>query len=1090
MSETHSTTVAEAAKPSPASSAPMAIQRSPESPSEKSCGLIQRTANAIGSGSPLTPPNRFGQVIESLPDAASQRSAFGQLQSSYGNNYVGQVIQRKCECGDKCEKCEGKDHAAEVEKKLQRKGEAASPVADEAPTAMGGSGEGAPLDAETRSFMESRFERDFSDVRVHTDARAAEAAKSIKAQAFTTGRDVYFGTGQYTPGTDAGRRLLAHELTHVVQQSSGAVAPGAAKLVIDTPGDPLEQEADRAVDAITNGRPPMILGQSSSALIHRKEGEAEPPAGATFEIPPEKGKDAEALYKSVLAQKKVLTVRGDRDAEPDEAGEPLFQTWLKQKGLTKEEMTFVDANRPKRTKEAEKRCTVDHIVDWALGGSGDDANNLILMEGGRNSGAGGRAAAQYRNASAFTAVRMATPQPDDACMHIDRMLKTWIQTQMAGGDVSAFMFEIGKSQVPVKLPEGTPKDGGNLYEHQKLELLLRSLREGEVTGGIKLKTMRLHLDDKREVKEGNLGARFLPNIVPFELLQKGGADVNLKVAAKTPGFGAVGFEDKSVPFAAKFPYLSETTFDFKRNEQGDIEGEAHLKPSKPILNKTVVHLIVKDNKLTARLQVPVKDLNLPIPGLTLSGDGLIIGFEDREFYASGQVILQYGTVASGEITASASKKGLTAAGKIDLTIPGIDKATGKVWLDAEGKVGGRIEVGADKLKVPGVKSAKLTITIEDGALSGEGVVQLAIPGVKQGKLSFGIDKDGNYAITGLATLDVPGLKSAEIGLTYRDGDFEGLANVGLEIPGLEDAAFQIKYAKGVVTGTGDLAYKKGKLSGKVHAELNEKRKLFGTGDLAYEIIPGLVAAVGVELREDGTAKVSGELRIPSQIDLFPEKPIEKTLFSIGTQIPIIAIPLGSRSVGLVAEVGADLKARAGIGPGQIRQLKVMASFDPAKEDAAFEFAGGGELYVPAFAELALSVHGGIGLSVAIASATGGIKLTGALGLKGALSAMVQIAYKDNRFGVDALAEVYAEPVIRFDVSAYVKVEVDLLLTTIDVYDEEWTLASKEWGSGLRIGLRFPVHYVFGEPFDLSLSQVDFIVPDIDAKQAVKDLLFD
>jgi len=312
----------------------------------------------------------------------------------------------------------------------------------------------------------------------------------------------------------------------------------------------------------------------------------------------------------------------------------------------------------------------------------------------------------------------------------------------------------------------------------------------------------------------------------------------------------------------------------------------------------------------------------------------------------------------------------------------------------------------------------------------------------------------------------------------------------LEIPGLEDAAFQIKYAKGVVTGAGDLAYKKGKLSGKVHAELNEKRKLFGNGDLAYEIIPGLVAAVGVELREDGTAKVSGELRIPSQIDLFPEKPIEKTLFSIGTQIPIIAIPLGSRSVGLVAEVGADLKARAGIGPGQIRQLKVMASFDPAKEDAAFEFAGGGELYVPAFAELALSVHGGIGLSVAIASATGGIKLTGALGLKGALSAMVQIAYKDNRFGVDALAEVYAEPVIRFDVSAYVKVEVDLLLTTIDVYDEEWTLASKEWGSGLRIGLRFPVHYVFGEPFDLSLSQVDFIVPDIDAKQAVKDLLFD
>jgi hypothetical protein len=70
----------------------------------------------------------------------------------------------------------------------------------------------------------------------------------------------------------------------------------------------------------------------------------------------------------------------------------------------------------------------------------------------------------------------------------------------------------------------------------------------------------------------------------------------------------------------------------------------------------------------------------------------------------------------------------------------------------------------------------------------------------------------------------------------------------------------------------------------------------------------------------------------------------------------------------------------------------------------------------------------------------------------------------------------------------VKVEVDLLFTTIEVYREDWKLASKEWGSGLTVGLRFPVHYESNKPFEISLAQVEFIKPEIDVMQAVKDLL--
>ena len=80
-------------------------------------------------------------------------------------------------------------------------------------------GGGQPLPESDRAYFEPRFGRDFSQVRVHTDTRAAESARAVNARAFTTGRDVVFGAGQYAPGTTAGQRLLAHELTHVVQQT-------------------------------------------------------------------------------------------------------------------------------------------------------------------------------------------------------------------------------------------------------------------------------------------------------------------------------------------------------------------------------------------------------------------------------------------------------------------------------------------------------------------------------------------------------------------------------------------------------------------------------------------------------------------------------------------------------------------------------------------------------------------------------------------------------------------------------------------------------------------------------------------------------
>jgi hypothetical protein len=78
---------------------------------------------------------------------------------------------------------------------------------------------GRPLDATTLGFFSARFGHDFSHVRVHAGAEAAESARSIDALAYTVGSHVVFGSGQYAPGSHSGKRLIAHELAHVIQQN-------------------------------------------------------------------------------------------------------------------------------------------------------------------------------------------------------------------------------------------------------------------------------------------------------------------------------------------------------------------------------------------------------------------------------------------------------------------------------------------------------------------------------------------------------------------------------------------------------------------------------------------------------------------------------------------------------------------------------------------------------------------------------------------------------------------------------------------------------------------------------------------------------
>jgi outer membrane protein OmpA-like peptidoglycan-associated protein len=140
-------------------------------------------------------------------------------------------LQRACACGGACAECQTEQPGREL-KRLQTKrtgtgdiGRATAPsIVHEVLSAPG-----RPLDPATRGFMEPRFGHDLSHVRIHTDREAAESARAVKALAYTVGNNIVFGEREYSPHTPAGRRLLAHELAHTLQQGSSAESAGVVR---------------------------------------------------------------------------------------------------------------------------------------------------------------------------------------------------------------------------------------------------------------------------------------------------------------------------------------------------------------------------------------------------------------------------------------------------------------------------------------------------------------------------------------------------------------------------------------------------------------------------------------------------------------------------------------------------------------------------------------------------------------------------------------------------------------------------------------------------------------------------------------------
>ena len=352
------------------------------------------------------------------------------------------LLQCACACG---QSTAGKCNECDQEKKkqvLQRKsngGPQPSGIPSIVNTAL--SSPGRALDSATRSSMESRFNQDFSSVRIHDDSVAAESARAVNARAYTVGQDIAFASGQFDPHSHEGSHLLAHELAHTVQQRGLQRAGNGVSMSHDSEYTRLEHEADAAAAAVTRGATPALTRNASQPILSRAGDGTVAPAKSTapkqkqskltgavmnhtvtptevystpatggvgqtleefeidvFYMPASKGPNAFAVYNGMAGQglESTVNIQGSGKTKtalwqerPSTAD--LRTIWLQKVGWTggNPDDLWSRCGGDKVFPQVKgKTCQMDHIVELQIGGN-NALENIQPLDAGQNQSSGG-----------------------------------------------------------------------------------------------------------------------------------------------------------------------------------------------------------------------------------------------------------------------------------------------------------------------------------------------------------------------------------------------------------------------------------------------------------------------------------------------------------------------------------------------------------------------------------------------------------------------------------------------------------------------------------------------------------------------------
>jgi uncharacterized protein DUF4157 len=1031
-------------------------------------------------------------------------------------------------------------------------------------------GQGVPLPPAVRAAFEESFRRPFGDVRIHDDARADDAVRGIQAVAFTVGSDIYFRSGAYDPDSEDGKRLLAHELAHVVQQSpliQRKPAPGLGGEVIRRAG------ADAAATQPT--KIPGVPKKVPSGTIDTSVANSPKVVLDFVHIPKFKEKDhvgkqlvwSPPGFKSGDARRKWIDTVVPELAEhvPDHAAKtgqlaqpPWFFMHPKSVyvfGSAKDIATALAVPPWVPDGSRLNKFEVDHKQEEQLGGQSDESN-LQLLDKSKNASSG----SAIRSSIAgdvkeflIAANKQLNTSIDQASLRKDGNLSFKavlpgpnprtkdpkpIWTDDVPADLRWSLDDAKSVKVLAPLTAMDEKTKQSLTgKDGMLSLFPRpgggALRPRPVNYGPdgKFVNVKIYLGGAFRVDRGEykpqqpvpkVGERVGRAEVLFFPVRDKSPDRKVVLSQAVMDFDILhsglpysGFLDtEKIREIGDLRHnffspvqLADTEFDF---DHGLVARGRIPKPTIPLLENVELAVLLDGPSVGVEAVISAGELTLPGP-FKVTGGSLTIAATTGGIDVDGTVDFAVGKIATGYLKGRKAKgNDFEIEAGLDFDKKIFDEAhIGGSYSKNGWSIEGRIGVGKDKVK--GIKKASADVKFADGKLDAKGTFETDLKGVEQGTLGFAYDDTKGMVITGEILLGkgIPGIKGGKIKATVAETPTGGWSLSGgltaePDVPGLT-GTIGGTYDDGAFAAEADLAYDRGIAKGALKLGLTNrsldptgqptgpigkdgKLNAYGGGIVTLAITPWLQGTVGLRLTPRGEVEVSGKVELPKVLTVFDEKLVERKILSVGIDLPIVGVAVAGQRIGVFATIKGGVTVNAGFGPGQLRDVALEVTYNPSKPDDT-TVKGGGTFAVPAHAGMRVQVDGGLGVGIPVVSATAGVSIFGEIGLAGEASAAAALEWTP-RTGIvlDAKGELFVEPKFRFGIDAFVDVTADLWITEIELYHQKWKLAAFEYGSSLRFGMTFPLHYESGKPFALSFDQIQWTYPQIDPADLLGGLM--
>ena len=1006
-------------------------------------------------------------------------------------------------------------------------------------------GSGSPLSGAVKSEMESGFGADFSGVRVHTDSNAVQMNQQLGSQAFTNGKDIYFNEGKYNPESDSGKHLLAHELTHTVQQTGnqGPIIQRAAEKRSD-----IEFFLDNGTRVYRETQNKQIEIPAISLPDFKERNRRRFPNVLALRRGSRQSGGHRNIWKESLREPVTRHVDNKLPTAEQKGGfEPNSRTYFFKASNGRSNFHLFGTREqiielsliPIWDKDGQDHSyDVDHVVEDQLVNSQDSslsgltdsnrASNFELLDSTANSSSGSRLLAEINRRLNQAVTQFTNDFPDERQLTFDGLRHGYNVNFLSHTfDLGGVSGEPNNYWDHRQLLQGEQLNKLEALTGRELRLLNRQDRPVLFTsaqGGNRTFVNQAELPLNNWLPRVNLTAVELADnpsqsdpagwitVDAFKADEAGrnaisGSYENIRWRLKSiPGVYGASIDrgyfqqhfGQTAGRSLRLPGLSPIRIVRADITDRGIYVEGKVLPTVPFVANADIDLIIDGDSARIRKLFTSEEFSMP-PPFSITNTTLEVSFGTAGLGINGQTNFGINGLGEGHIGAAASTSGgFELEGEFNFDNRLFDPAEINVeYKDNIWTIGGQI--GIPEGKVRGVKSATITATYSQNNFSASGEAELDIPGIQRGNMQVNYGDQG-FSIAGDFDLspDIPGIRSGRVsarvarqnGAETYDIMVSGTAQPA--IPGI-NSELSVTYENGALTIEGSAAYSRGMLSGNVRigatnraigddgqpsGEPDGTMRVYGGGSLTLRLTPWLEATAGVQFLPNGEIEITGRIGLPDAVDLFDRKSFDRNLFNMpAIEIPIFAIPLGPRSIGIVARITGGLDFSAGFGPGQLRNLSAEVTYNPDREEET-TISGQGQFVIPADAGLKLRGDLGLGVSVGIASLTGGIEVTGELGLEGEALAQVDVNWSPQTgLAVDALGRITVNPKFTFDLNAFARASLDLWLTSIS---ETWryNLASFSWGPDIQFGVVFPVRYREGQPFDMSFDDIRVIYPQL------------